>query len=147
MVGVAPEANLLDADVFNGEFVQQSTFMEALEWCVDQGSRVVNMSYGDGSVSNSNYEAVHQAAFDAGIVLIAAAGNAGNGNAPLYPAAFSSVIAVNQSNSSDSLTGVGQNGELTAPGDSTYSTHLNNGYSTKSGTSIASPQVAGAAAL
>ncbi|KGJ95074.1 S8 family serine peptidase [Colwellia psychrerythraea] len=147
VVGVAPEANLIDADVFNGAFVQQSTFMEAVEWCVDQGSRVINMSYGDPTATNPNYGMVHQAAYDAGTILIAAAGNDSNGKDPLYPAAFDSVIAVNQSNSSDSLTGVGQNGELTAPGHGTYSTVLNNGYKTLSGTSMASPHVAGAAAL
>jgi len=147
VVGVAPNASLFNADVFApGSGSPTSWFMQAVEWCVDQESRVINMSYGGGN-SSSSYEAVHQAAYDAGVLLVGSSGNGASGTPAMYPAGFSSVIAVNQSDNNDRLVSAGQNGELTAPGYYIKSLALNGGYNTWRGTSMASPHVAGAAAL
>jgi hypothetical protein len=69
-----------------------------------------------------------------GLILVAAAGNGGS---VIYPAAYSSVIAVSATDEYDNLASFSSTGsqvELAAPGFNIYSTYLNNNYKTYSGT-------------
>jgi subtilisin len=155
VVGVAPEASLYGLKVLNasgsGYF---SDIIAALQWAVVNNIQVTNNSYG----SSINPGSTVQAAFDnsaaAGVLHIAAAGNSGNpkgkGNKVIYPARWGSVVAVAATASSDiraSFSSTGPANELAAPGVGIYSTMPGGGYGTKSGTSMASPHVAGTAAL
>ncbi|MEE9299299.1 MAG: S8 family serine peptidase [Acidimicrobiia bacterium] len=155
VVGVAPEADLYALKVLsssgNGSW---SDIIAALQWAVDNGIQVTNNSYG----SSLNPGGTVKAAFDnsaaAGVIHVAAAGNSGNprgkGNNVGYPARFASVIAVAATDSGDnraSFSSTGDTVELAAPGVVINSTLLGGGYGTANGTSMASPHVAGTAAL
>ena len=105
------------------------------------------MSLGTGSNIQSFHDAVI-AAKNAGIVVVVAAGN--DGGPVNFPAAYPEVIAVSatdQNNVIASWSSRGPEVDLAAPGVGIYSTYKDTGYATLSGTSMATPHVAGAAAL
>src|SRR5689334_956195 len=121
--------------------------------------RVLNASFGGGSFSQNFLDAVNQANA-AGILFVAAAGNIDNGTTepnndlvPHYPSSFDApnIIAVAATTQTDALTSFSHFGatsvDLAAPGNNILSTTPANTYSFFSGTSMSSPQVAGAAAL
>ncbi|SFC47950.1 serine protease [Halobiforma haloterrestris] len=120
---------------------------DAVQWSADQGVDVINLSLG----SSSDWYTLRNAcqyAYDQGCLLVAAAGNSGGSVA--YPAVYDSVIAVSALDSYDRLASFSNRGseiELAAPGTSIVTTTLNDGYTRASGTSIASPIVAGVAGL
>ena len=148
VVGVAPSANLWAVRVLgdNGSGYV-SDIIQGLEWCVDNGIEIASMSFG-GDYSESLKNAC-DAAYAAGVLLVAAAGNE-YGGAVSYPAACNSVIAVSaidDANNIADFSSVGQEVELSAPGVNIKSTYNNGGYALGSGTSMACPHVAGVAAL
>ena len=104
------------------------------------------MSLGGGS---SFGRSAFQSAYNNGMLLVAAAGNSGNTNRS-WPASESSVISVASTNADDSHSSFSQRNnqvELAAFGRSSLSTLPNDRYGTKTGTSMASPVVAGVAAV
>ena len=153
VVGVAPEAHLYALKVLDETGAGYwSDVIAALQWAVDNGMQIVNMSL--GGTGTSDVEAACQAAYDAGLLLVAAAGNSGNspgrGDNISDPAAYESVIAVAATDQNDNRARWSSTGaalELSAPGVDINSTLLGGGYGEKSGTSMASPHVAGTAAL
>jgi len=116
--------------------------------------RVINASWGGGGFSSAMDTAIRTAG-DAGILFVAAAGNdaANNDASPHYPANYASanVISVAATDQNDRLATFSDYGattvDIAAPGVSIYSTLPNNRYGTYSGTSMATPHVAGVAAL
>lgn len=117
-------------------------------WATDHGARVINMSLGTTASSSTLQDAVSYA-WSRGVVVVAAAGNNAN-STPFYPAAYSNVIAVAATDSADQLATFSNYGSwvsVAAPGVNIYSTLKAGGYGYKSGTSMASPLVAGLAAL
>ena len=124
-----------------------SDVIEGLDWAIAHGMQVVNMSLGTSADVLSFREAV-QRVNSAGIVQVAAAGN--SGGSVIYPAAYPEVIAVSATDNTDTIASWSSRGpevDLAAPGVSIYSTYKGQKYKTLSGTSMAAPHVAGAAAL
>jgi thermitase len=117
-------------------------------WAADNGAEVINLSLG-GSSASSTLEAAINYAWAKGVVVVAAAGNNGN-SAPFYPAYYTNCIAVAGTDSLDRRAGWSNYGDwvdVAAPGVNIVSTLINGGYGIMSGTSMASPHVAGLAAL
>ncbi|MDP2949180.1 MAG: S8 family peptidase [Chloroflexota bacterium] len=154
VIGVAPEAHLYAVKVLNRQGSGYlSDVIDGIYWAANNGMQVINMSLGCDCPSDTLKQAVDKAYGDR-IVVVAAAGNSGNadgtGDNVIYPAKYDSVIAVAATDSGDKRAWWSSTGpavELAAPGVSIYSTWKGKGYNTISGTSMASPHVAGAAAL
>jgi subtilisin family serine protease len=126
--------------------------MERTEFGVNV--RVINASW-SSSVNDPGLTAAIQAAGNAGILFVAAAGNSGTNNdvTPQYPAnaGLANVVSVAASNSSDQLASFSDYGantvNIAAPGVDIYSTLPGGKFGYLSGTSMATPEVAGVAAL
>jgi thermitase len=117
-------------------------------WATDNGADVINMSLGGPSDSSALEDAINYA-WSKGVVVVAAAGNNGD-STPMYPAYYTNCMAVAATDSLDRLAGWSNYGDwvdVAAPGVSIVSTINNGGYGIMSGTSMASPHVAGLAAL
>ncbi len=165
--GVAPGANLAITKAANsGGTLYVSTITAAIEWCVANkdayGISVISMSFGDGgqySSCPSSYptiDAALNAASDAGILVVVASGNSGFSNGVNYPACHSKVVAVGSvDRSADTIQSYSNSGnllDLLAPGGSsgnqiTSASKDGINFVSKYGTSMATPHVAGLAAL
>lgn len=125
-----------------------SWIVSGIIWAVDNGADIINMSLGGSFASSAMEDAVNYA-WDKGVVIVAAAGNNGN-TVPMYPAYYANCIAVAATDANDaraSWSNYGDWVDVAAPGVSIYSTLKNSSYGYMSGTSMASPCVAGLAAL
>ncbi|WP_309492823.1 S8 family serine peptidase [Candidatus Hecatella orcuttiae] len=154
VIGSAPKAWLYGVKVLDrtgSGYV--SDVIAGIDWSVDNGMHVISMSLGSSSDSQALHDACDNA-YAAGLVLVAAAGNSGDGdgstNEVLYPAKYSSVIAVAATDKDDSTptwSSEGEEVELAAPGVDVRSTWKDGSYETHSGTSAATPHVSGTIAL
>lgn len=162
VVGVSPGATLFSYKVLNASGSGSwSGIIAALDSIVAYNAAspavriaVANFSLGSSSDPGATVKAAFDNTYASGVLVIAAAGNAGNprgkGNNVGYPARYSSVVSVAATNKSDaraSFSSTGPDVELAAPGVSINSTYLDGGYAVLSGTSMATPHVTGAAAL
>ena len=147
-VGVAPEALLRPVRVFSPNYVGDFRVAQAIVWAVDQGARVINLSFGGTAYSYLLHEAINYA-LERQVVVVAAAGNQGS-VARFYPAGLPGVIAVGAADGQGRPAWFSNRGSwvgVWAPGVRIYSAVPGGGYSLLSGTSMASPIVSGIAAL
>lgn len=170
VVGVAPNCALYSLRVLNDDGVGAwSRVIAAMDWAVTNGLHVVNLSLGSSKNPGTAVKTAFDNAETKGIVIAAAAGNSGNtagkGSNIIYPAKYASVIAVGAIDSADkraSFSSTGSELEIMAPGVAVLSTWNDSTsphnpqpicvdnvcyYKYGSGTSMASPHVAGVAAL
>ena len=151
IAGVAPSVTIMPVAVFAPP-VGVGTYYDLIRgilYAVDNGARVINLSLGATTYSRGEAEAIAYAE-EHGVVVVAAAGNRGS-NRLFYPAAHPQVIAVAATDASDTVatwfSNYGTYIDVAAPGVSVWSTIPGNGYGAMSGTSMATPHVAGLAAL
>ncbi|MBU9711310.1 S8 family peptidase [Evansella tamaricis] len=124
------------------------TIAKGIAWAVDHGAKVINLSLGDSHHSDIMYEAIRYA-YENDVVLIAASGN-DNIDTPMYPAAYEEVLAVaavDPHRERAFFSNYGNHIDVSAPGEHIASTFPGNQYVMMSGTSMASPHVAGMAGL
>lgn len=121
---------------------------DGVVYAAASGADVINMSWGGPTFTTTGQNVVNYAAGQ-GCILIAAAGN-DDVSTQFYPAAFNNVVSVAATSSNDAKAGFSNYGswiDVSAPGNNIYSTTVGNTYGNKSGTSMASPMVAGLAGL
>ncbi|HEY2111170.1 MAG TPA: S8 family serine peptidase, partial [Dongiaceae bacterium] len=121
---------------------------QGLDWAASKGVRVINMSF--AGPRDPSMERALKNAHDKGIVLIAAAGNAGPKSPPLYPGADPSVIAVTATDANDKIFSGANRGRyiaVAAPGVDILVPAPEDTYQLTTGTSVSSAEVSGIVAL
>ena len=168
-LGVAPHAQLIDAKACSLQSgCLESAILESLEWAADRGARIINVSFGASDRQGDDLieAAVNKLSKERGVLVVAAAGNDfAFGDTVGSPASADAALAVGALSAFDLPSDFSQRGrlgelvlkpELVAPGENIVAARSSSmeggegpadGYFTASGTSMAAPHVAGAAAL
>jgi PKD repeat protein len=121
---------------------------EGIAWAVSNGADIINCSWGSETYSQTGLSVI-QDALNAGVTVVAAAGNFNNSIAQ-FPAGYEGVIAVGATTSGDARSSFSSFGtwvDVSAPGSLIWSLAPNDGYQVKNGTSFAAPLVSALAAL
>ncbi|MDX8031843.1 S8 family serine peptidase [Lentzea sp. BCCO 10_0856] len=159
--GVAPGAQLIDAKVCVEFGCQESWILDGMRWAAEQGAQVVNMSLGGGDTPEIDplEQAVNDLTAQYGTLFVIAAGNSGSTGSVSSPSTAEAALSVGAVDRDDSLAPfsskgprIGDSGlkpEVTAPGVGIVAAAAgtNGDHFAASGTSMATPHVAGAAAL
>ena len=152
VIGVAPRCRLYIGKVLgdqgNGDF---SWIVNGIDWCLEQNVDIISMSLGAPMGSEPMHRAIKKA-FDAGKIIVCAAGNEGESRSDTinYPAKYPEVISVGSIDanmSRSNFSSVGERIDIMAPGGRIYSCYPPNSYGILSGTSMATPFIAGVCAL
>ncbi|MBX7151266.1 S8 family serine peptidase [bacterium] len=129
-------------------FLQEDDVAQAIIYAVDNGARVINMSFGDKEFSPLMRDAIRYA-YEHDVVMVASAGNDAS-SAYHYPSGFDETISVSATGPDDffaSFSNYGISINIAAPGVNVYSTSRGGGYTYFSGTSASAPLVSALAAL
>lgn len=152
LLGVAPGVRVLAVRAFSEASTSAEgtsySILRGLDWAVREGARVINMSF--AGPRDPMLERVMKTAHDKGVVLVAAAGNAGPKSPPLYPGADPSVIAVTATDVNDRLFAGANRGRyvaIAAPGVDVLAAAPDGSYQLTTGTSVAAAHVSGVVAL
>jgi hypothetical protein len=146
--GAAPAVHILAARAFSSTQGSTVSIIASIDWAVANGARVVNMSF--AGPSDPLLGRALAAAQQKGVVLVAAAGNAGPKSPPLWPAADSHVIAVTATDYDDHLYAMANRGShvaIAAPGVDILVANPGASYKMETGTSFSAGFVSGVAAL
>lgn len=148
--GVNSNAQLYSVKALNdGMCSPVSRIIEGIYWCIDNDINIINMSFGTHSDSELLHNAVRDA-YNAGILMIAAAGNDGNNSNVEYPAAYEEVMAVGSVDNNgviSDFSATGEEVEIVAPGENIAASGFFDEVVCTQGTSVSAAQVTGAASL
>lgn len=153
LVGIAPDVRLLGITAFDVDSAGNATssswaIASAIDMAEEWGARIVNMSFAgpkDPLIERSSNGMARRK-----MIAVAAAGNAGPKAAPLYPAAYDTVVAVTATDRSDAVFDMANQGAyvaLAAPGVDILGIAPGGRYAVSSGTSLAAAHISGLAAL
>ncbi|MFB9909575.1 S8 family serine peptidase [Allokutzneria oryzae] len=166
--GVAPDAELMVGKVCGDNGCPEDAILEGMQWAVDQGAKVVNMSLGGGATDGSDplSQAVNALSVKSGALFVIASGNSGLDEAVESPGSADAALTVAASSKTDQLAPFSSRGprfgdhaakpDITAPGVDIVAARasgtlsqgaVNESYARLSGTSMATPHVAGAVAI
>lgn len=151
-IGVAPKADIFVAKAFGKDGKTDYPAIEkSIRWLWEKNVDVINMSF-SSQFTSPRYRLLIRETHDRGISVICAAGNEGElgSNTIGYPANFAETVAVSAVDINKNIAEFSSRGkaaEICAAGKDVYSTYLNGGYATLSGTSMACPIITGAVAL
>lgn len=149
VVGVAPECDLMFGKVLGDNGSGSSTgIARGIRWAVDNGADIISMSIGGGY--DRDTEEACQYAVKNKVLLIAAAGNSGANAGVDYPGRLPETIAVAAYRVDDGIASFSSGGpevDIAAPGENILSTVPGDRYQTMSGTSMATPFIAGMCGL
>ena len=147
-LGVNPNVDLYSVKVLDEHNAAPlSRIIEGIYWCIDNNINIINMSFGTAAYSQALQNAAADA-YDAGILMVGAAGN--QAGAVEYPAAFAQVMAVAATNTQAEIadfSSVGDELDIAAPGEKIKAAGFFGGSIVTHGTSIAVPHVVGVASL
>jgi Subtilase family len=152
LVGVAPGVKILAVNAFGSDtesaYGTTEQILKGIDWAIAKGAKVINMSF--AGPRDPLVQLALKKAYDKGIVLVAAAGNAGPQSEPLFPAADPDVIAVTATDVNDALLPQANRGahiSVAAPGVDILVPAPNAQYQLTSGTSVAAAEMSGVVAL
>ncbi|NLP14216.1 MAG: S8 family serine peptidase, partial [Clostridium sp.] len=150
VVGTSPDVRILPVKFIDGNSGYTSDAIKAIEYAVDMGAGIINCSWGGSEFNPALKDVISKS----NALFICAAGNASTNNNqnPVYPASFEldniiSVAAVGSDGNLATFSNYGENVDIAAPGTNILCTTPLERYDYMSGTSMAAPFVAGAAAL
>lgn len=151
IIGTGPEISLYAVKVLDKKGRGWlSDLIDSLDWCINNGMQVVNMCFGSYEDNVSFHEAIIEA-YEAGITLVASAGNNGEyGGLIEYPAKYCETIAVSAIDEFGQFAYFSSYGleiDLAAPGVNIKSTYKDSSYRIMDGTSMSAPYVTGVVAL
>ncbi len=158
VAGVAWGVRLMPVKVLDANGIgSYEDVANGITYAANHGADIINLSLGGSESSTTLADAV-QYAYDHGVLIVSAAGNCAQGgyqcgnlvNPVMYPAAYPTTLAVAATDSNDNWAYFSEYRpyvDVAAPGVSIYSTWKGGGYASLQGTSMATPYVAGLAAL